>query len=79
MGLTPDHIRVLPEWRAAKVRGDKAFKALQNFNVVYVKTFKKELAAQRAQRISMEALSDTRRARSDENPILTMPSAARAK
>ena len=52
MGFTPDHIRVLPEWRAAKVRVDKAFKALQNFNVVYVKTFKKELAAQRAQRRS---------------------------
>ena len=30
-GLTPDHVRAMPEWRAAKARYQTAFTALQNF------------------------------------------------
>jgi hypothetical protein len=47
MGLTPDHVRATPEWRAANGRFKKAFAALRAFNAVYVKMFKKELIAQR--------------------------------
>lgn len=47
MNLTPDHVRKTPEWQAAKRRADVAFKALQTFNTVYVRRFKRELAADR--------------------------------
>lgn len=50
MGLTPDHVRATPEWRAAKDRYKRAFAALQNFNTVFTKAFAKELRAQRAER-----------------------------
>ncbi len=47
MGLTPDHVKATPEWQEAYTRSRRAFVALQNFTIVYVKAFKKELAAQR--------------------------------
>jgi hypothetical protein len=49
-GLTPDHVRATSEWRAAKDRYKRAFAALQNFNILFTRTFAKELRAQRAER-----------------------------
>ncbi len=46
MGLTPDDIRARPDYRIAKEAMDKSFAALREFNAVYVKRYKKELAAE---------------------------------
>lgn len=48
MGLTPDSVRATPEWKVAKAQEDSDFKKLQNWNTFYVKTFKKEINAERA-------------------------------
>lgn len=50
MGLTPDAVKEMPEWRAAKTRVDKAFAQLRAFNAAFVKRFAKELRAERAER-----------------------------
>ncbi len=47
MGLTPDHVKATPEWKAYRIAHDTAFAALRNFNGWYVKTFKKEIRAER--------------------------------
>lgn len=49
-GLTPDHVRATSEWRAAKAASDAAFAKLRNFNGAFVKTFEKELKAERMAR-----------------------------
>ena len=46
-GLTPDHVRVLPEWREARKASENSFAELRNFNAWFVKTFKKEYVAER--------------------------------
>lgn len=45
--LTPDHVRNTPEWKKAKRDYDTAFKALQDFNTVYTRRFKKEIQKDR--------------------------------
>ena len=50
MGMTPDHVRAMPEWQQAKKEFDKAFTELRNFNGWYVKTFKKEITAERKEK-----------------------------
>jgi hypothetical protein len=50
MGLTPDHIKALPEWKEAKKAFEKSFVELRNFNGWFVKQFKKEYAAERKNR-----------------------------
>lgn len=50
MGLTPDHIKALPEYKSAKLAFDQAFKNLQNFNSYFIKTFKKEINQERKTR-----------------------------
>ena len=47
MGLTPDHIKASPEWKAYRTAYDTALTALRNFNGWFVKTFKKEYRAER--------------------------------
>lgn len=47
MGLTPDHIKTLPAYQAAKQEFDKTFQALREFNAYYTKNFKKELSVER--------------------------------
>jgi hypothetical protein len=49
-GLTPDAVRATPEWRAAKSRADRAFKALRDYNGVFLKRFARELRALRDER-----------------------------
>lgn len=51
MGLTPDHIMVLPEWKIAKNAFERSFAELRNFNGWFVKNFKKEYAAEKRNRI----------------------------
>ena len=50
MGMTPDFVREMPEWQQAKKEFDKAFAELRNFNGWYVKTFKKEITAERKEK-----------------------------
>lgn len=50
MGLTPEHIRLSPEYRAAKEAWAKAFKALQDHNRRFVKTYKREIQEERKAR-----------------------------
>lgn len=50
MGLTPDHVKAMPEWQQAKQEYDLAFTQLRDFNCWYVKTFKKEIAAERKEK-----------------------------
>jgi hypothetical protein len=47
MGITPDHIRVLPEWKIAIESFARSFDELRKFNGWFVKTFKKEYEADR--------------------------------
>jgi hypothetical protein len=42
-GLTPDHVKVSPEYRAAKSSFNTHFKRLQTFNQTFVKTFRRNL------------------------------------
>ena len=51
MGMTPDHVKAMPEFKQAKKEFDKAFAELRNFNGWYVKTFKKEIAAERKEKL----------------------------
>jgi hypothetical protein len=48
MGLTPDHVKASREYQEARRRFDWDFDSLRKFNVWYVKTFKRELARERA-------------------------------
>lgn len=50
MGLTPDAVRVTPEWKLAKRNFDTAFAKLRAFNSYYVKTFSIELRRERRAR-----------------------------
>lgn len=47
MGLTPDHVKADPRWQQAKAKADVLFQALRQFNGVYVRKFKRELAIAR--------------------------------
>jgi len=47
MGLTPDHVKALPEWKVAKNSFDSSFAELREFNTFFIKTFKKEYAIER--------------------------------
>lgn len=46
-GLTPVAVKVTPEWRRAAKAYQRAFAALKAFNRAYIKTFRRELAAER--------------------------------
>ena len=43
MGMTPDHVKTMPEWKAAKRAYDVSFAELRAFNGWFMKTFKKEV------------------------------------
>lgn len=49
-GLTPDHIKFSPDYRAVKTAYDSAFKALRQFNINFNRVFKKEIRAERRNR-----------------------------
>ncbi len=50
MGMTPDFVKAMPEWKQAKQNFDKAFAELRAFNGWFVKEFKKEIAAERKEK-----------------------------
>jgi hypothetical protein len=50
MGLTPDAVKETAEWRELRAESAAAFQRLRTFNAWYVRTFKRELAAERAAR-----------------------------
>lgn len=52
IGMTPDHIRQLPEWQQAKRDYNHSFSELKKFNEWYVKTFKKQIQADRRNRLT---------------------------
>jgi hypothetical protein len=43
MGMTPDHVKSMPQWQAAKLAFDVSFAELRNFNGWFAKTFKAEI------------------------------------
>ena len=43
MGMTPDHVKAMPEWKAAKRAYDVSFAELRAFNGWFNKTFKAEI------------------------------------
>lgn len=52
MGLTPDSVRLNPDYRNAKRAFDLAFARLRAFNSSYVKTYAKELRDDRRKRLT---------------------------
>ena len=46
-GLTPDHIKNHPDYKAAKTEYDNNFRKLQNHNQMHTKIFAKEMANER--------------------------------
>lgn len=47
MGMTPEHVKAMPEYQAAKKAYDISFNNLRNFNGQFMKVFKKEVQADR--------------------------------
>jgi len=50
MGLTPDAVKLSPEYREAKAAWAAAFAALRDFNGTFTKTYANELKAEREER-----------------------------
>lgn len=47
MGMTPDFVKAMPEFKAAKLAFDISLNNLRNFNGKFNKVFKKEIAEER--------------------------------
>lgn len=56
MGLTPDHVKAMPEWRKAKQDFNISFSELRTYNSWFVKTFKKERAMERRNRYKQKTV-----------------------
>lgn len=50
MGLTPDSVKALPEYKRLNAQSDAAMRAMQQFNKTFVKEFAKERSADRQNR-----------------------------
>ena len=55
IGLAPDFVKAMPEYKKAKADFDNAFQVLQKFNQQFVKQFKKEIAKERRERFNTKA------------------------
>lgn len=42
MGLTPDHVKATPEWKASRAEMDRAHRRLRDFNQAFLKQYKRE-------------------------------------
>jgi hypothetical protein len=51
IGLTPDHVRAMPEFVKLKSEYERAAAASRAFNAIYVKKFAKEIRAARSERL----------------------------
>ena len=58
MGLTPDSVKVMPEYKRLDTASAAALRALQDFNKGFVKDFAKERAADRSARFSVQVSSN---------------------
>lgn len=47
LGLTPERVRATEEWQAAKRGANDSFAALQAFNTLYTRRYRKEIAQER--------------------------------
>lgn len=47
MGMTPEHVRTSPEYRAAKANFNRSFSALRDHNGFMLKHFKSEMKTER--------------------------------
>lgn len=47
MGMTADHVKFSPEYRAAKVVLDRTMESLRRFNTRFTKEFRTEIRAER--------------------------------
>lgn len=56
MGMTPDHVKAMPEWQEAKKAFDVSFQRLRNFNGQFTKVFKKEIAAERKAKLAAKII-----------------------
>lgn len=72
MGLTPDAVKALPSWRAAKAECDAAFAAERAANAYITKRFPAELRAHRAREraAKLAALDVAAAAPSDAGPTM---------
>lgn len=50
MNLTPDAVRLAPEYRAAKAASDAAWERVRGFNATFSRVYKAEIAADRDNR-----------------------------
>lgn len=69
MGLTPDAVKVTPEYQAARRTFQDRFARLQKFNTTFVRRFVKEIRAEQAARRGAK-LSGTPRKRQDPDEII---------
>jgi len=72
-GLTPDSVKVLPEWKEAKRRFEQASRALRDFNGSFVKKYKKELTEERTKRNDMRSTKRNPSKDNDFNNYSKMP------
>jgi len=56
IGLTPDFVKAMPEYKKAKTEFDNAFQVLRKFNQQFVKQFKKEIAKERREKWNGKSL-----------------------
>lgn len=56
MGMTPDHVKAMPEYQEAKKAFDVSFQRLRNFNGQFTKVFKKEIAAERKAKLAAKII-----------------------
>lgn len=47
MGLTPDHVKLSPEYKSAKLAWDAQFHKLRTFNAAFTREFRDELKRER--------------------------------
>lgn len=50
LGLTPDHVKASPEYRAALADWQREFDRLRAFNAAYLRRFRREIKAERRAR-----------------------------
>lgn len=58
MGMTPDHVKAMPEYQEAKKAFDVSFQRLRNFNGQFTKVFKKEIAAERKAKLAAKIIEN---------------------
>ena len=58
IGMTPDFVKAMPEFKAAKLAFDISFNNLRNFNGKFNKAFKKEIAQERKAKLAAKIIEN---------------------